>query len=122
MNVAAIDPKLWSYVPLILVTVTIAIGVPVAYRLWRETHEEEVLPRGGDLLSDFERAYAAGQMDEAEFHRIRDLLIGSKGESRSKVRTKPAHAADEAGFVPPSAPEMPSISHGEDPPASPETL
>jgi hypothetical protein len=123
MNLVAIDAKLWSYLPFLLLTVTIAIGVPVAYRLWRETHEEDALPRGGELLSDFEQAYAAGQMDEAEFRRIRDLLIGSKVEGGGgKIRTKPSGAADKPGFVPPTAPELPTTAPGDDAPQSPEAL
>jgi hypothetical protein len=90
MNVAAITPKLWSYLPLILLTVSILVGVPLAYRLWRETHEEDEPTRGADMLSDFEQAYAAGKMDEAEFHRIRDLVIGAKGGSGGKTGKKPS--------------------------------
>jgi hypothetical protein len=121
MIVAAIDPKSWSYLPVLLLTLAIAIGVPMAYRLWRDTHEEEDLPRGTDLLSDFERAYYAGQMDEAEFHRIRDLLIGSKGKGSTKIRTKPPRA-DETGLSPLPAPEQPMTAQGDDPPSSPEVV
>jgi hypothetical protein len=89
MNVAAITPKLWSYLPSILLIVSILVGVPLAYRLWRETHGDDDLPRGADMLSDFEQAYAAGKMDEAEFRRIRDLVIGAQGESGKKTGKKP---------------------------------
>ena len=86
MNVAAIDPKVWSYLPLLLLILGILVGVPVAYRLWRETHEEDEPIRDADMLSDFEQAYVAGKMDEAEFRRIRDLVIGTQGGERRQGR------------------------------------
>jgi hypothetical protein len=103
MSVAAIDPKLWSYLPLLLLTLAIAIGVPMAYRLYRETRAEEASTRGSDPLSDFEQAYAAGKMSEAEFRRIRDLVIGEKGGGGGKTRTKPRQ--DEPAQLPPTSPD-----------------
>jgi hypothetical protein len=106
MSVAAIGPKLWSYLPLLLLVVSILVGVPMAYRLWRETHGEDEPIRGADLLSDFEQAYAAGKMDEAEFRRIRDLVIGGKGEFGGKPRKTPRR--DTPGPVPTTSEDQPS--------------
>jgi hypothetical protein len=114
MSMAAIDPRLWNYLPLVLLTVSILVGVPLAYRLWREAHEEDEPIRGADMLSDFEQAYAAGKMDEAEFRRLRDLVIGGKEGLGGKFRTRPRRA--EPGLVPPTIPDQPTPAPPEVPP------
>jgi low affinity Fe/Cu permease len=58
-------------VPLIL----LVIGLPVYLYLKRESEEEEVEPvTDADLLRQFETARAEGEMDEAEYQRVRALL------------------------------------------------
>ena len=131
MSVAAINPKRWIQIPLllsivgilsgaagappavkpsslglILFAVALLIGVPLAYRLWRETHQEEDPTRDSEMLSDFEQAYAEGKMDEAEFRRIRDLLIGAKVGTGGKGRTKPRR--DEQDRLPRTAQDPPA--------------
>lgn len=103
-SVVAIDPRFWSYLPLIILTTAIVIGVPVAHRLWREVHEEEEPARPSDLLTDFEQAYDEGKMNEAEFRRIREKLIGLPGKATEKIRPGPHQ--DEPGRSPAASPDQ----------------
>ena len=82
MSVAVIGAKLGSYLPFLLLTISILIGVPVAYRIYREAHEDDQPIRDSDLLADLEDGDAASKMTEAEFRRVRDLLIGSKQQNK----------------------------------------
>jgi hypothetical protein len=107
MSIAAIDPRLWSNLPLILLTVAIVIGVPVAYRLYRQTHEEEEPTPVSDRLWDLEQAYAEGKMSKEEIHRIRELLEGTGGKSTGTAHAKP----------PRDAPGLSSTTTLEQPPA-----
>ena len=77
MSVAVIGAKLWSYLPLVLLTISILIGVPIAYRYYREAHEDDEPIRDADLLADLEQGDAASKMTEAEFRRVRDRLLGA---------------------------------------------
>jgi hypothetical protein len=82
----------WTYLPVILLVLVMLVGVPAAYRLWREAHHEDEEPATDDeRLSQLERAYYAGQMNEDEFRRIRELL----GRPRSAaVPTRPRRAPE----------------------------
>src|SRR4051812_37421037 len=52
-----------STLGLIIFAVLLLIGLPIAYRHWREAHQENEPIRGTDLLTDLEKAYRAGTMD-----------------------------------------------------------
>jgi hypothetical protein len=89
MSVAVIGAKLGSYLPFlncILLTISILIGVPVAYRTYRALREDDEPIRDADLLADLEQGDAASKMTEAEFRRVRDRLIGS--QKRNKKATE----------------------------------
>ncbi len=98
-------PSLWMYLPIVLLILAILIGVPVAYRLWREAHEEDEEPASdADRLAQLERAFYLGQMDEEEFRRVRDSL------ARPKAATPPVRGTARPARDPePSSPDEPGI-------------
>jgi len=55
------------------------VGVALALRARRDVREGVDLTSESEMLSEFQRARDAGEMDEAEFRRVRDLLISGKG-------------------------------------------
>lgn len=63
------DNSLLVLATVVLVTVAIA----VITRVRRSVHERDA-DREEDLLTDLQKAYIKGQMDEAEFRRIQDSL------------------------------------------------
>jgi hypothetical protein len=85
MSVAVIGAKLGPYLPFLLLTISIVIGVPVAYRYYRDAHEDDQPIRDADLLAELEQGDAASKMTEAEFRRVRDLLIGSKKPDKKRT-------------------------------------
>jgi hypothetical protein len=89
MRVPEIDPRFWSYLPFILLTVALLIGVPLAFRVWRDLHADDEPAPASELFSDLERAYAEGKMTEAEFRRIREKLIGLPAKRVEKISTVP---------------------------------
>lgn len=54
-------------------------GVAYALQARREAREGVDLTSEADMLLEFQRARDAGEMDDAEFRRVRDLLITGKG-------------------------------------------
>jgi hypothetical protein len=107
------SPSLWTYLPIVLLILAIMIGVPVAYRLWREAHEEDEEPASdAERLSQLEKAYYLGQMSAEEFHRVRESLAGPK-TSPPPVRNP---VGPDRGTEPPSPPDRPGIP---DDPGSP---
>lgn len=101
---------LWTYLPVILLVLVMLIGVPAAYRLWREAHQEDEEPASKDeRLSQLERAYCAGQMNEEEFRRIRELLGSPKPATEPKrPRVAPEPSTPIRNEAPP--PGDPAIS------------
>jgi hypothetical protein len=75
------------YVGAGLLALAIVIGVPIAHRIWRETHEPDDAPSNEDMLEEFRQAYEAGEMDEAEFRRVSELLRGPQGGNPGDVAT-----------------------------------
>jgi hypothetical protein len=117
MSVALIGAKLGSYLPFLLLTISILLGVPVAYRYYREVREDDDPIRNSDLLADLEQGDAASKMTEAEFRRVRELLVSSKTNPDAKTRAKPAGPRSEKAAArliqeESSRGELPS--HGED--------
>jgi hypothetical protein len=95
MSVAVIGAKLWSYLPFLLLTISLLVGVPIAYRHYREVREVDEPIRDSDLLTDLEQGDAANLMTEAEFRRVRELLNGSQTQGDATVPTKPARRKPE---------------------------
>jgi hypothetical protein len=89
MSGLIIAARLASYLPTVLLvvsTIAIAIGVPLAYRYWRDLHEDDEPIRSEDLLADLERGGAASKMTDDEFHRVRELLLGAEGGRKATAR------------------------------------
>jgi hypothetical protein len=89
-----------SYLPVILLALAIVVGIPIAYRSWREAHEEDDPVTDDDVLAGIEEAYAAGELDEAEFRRARALILGIETKDTRVPRPSPTSDA--------GAPEDPS--------------
>ncbi len=87
---AVFGAKLEWYLPVVLLTISLLIGVPVAYRTYRALREDDEPIRDADLLRELEKGDAASKMTEAEFRRVRDLLTGSQTERDSKIVAKSA--------------------------------
>jgi hypothetical protein len=80
-----------SYLPtvfLVLSATAIVIGVPLAYRYWRDLHEDDEPIRKSDLLADLERGGAASKMTDDEFHRVRELLLGVDATRKSPDKSR----------------------------------
>jgi hypothetical protein len=84
------------------------IGWAVIARIRRRLKEEPE-PSGGDLLSEFQKAYDAGEIDEDEFRRVRESL-NRRSEVPSAARTEvkpcspsPSPPAQPLGEVPQAA-------------------
>jgi hypothetical protein len=63
-----------KYVPLGVLVVLLAASLLKAVRVWEEIHDVEEPDTPGDLLASFEQAHAAGELDDAEFARVREQL------------------------------------------------
>jgi len=66
----------YYYVGLGVLGVLMLVAGIKAYRMWEEIHDvpEPDLPT--DLLETFEEAHAAGELDDEEFERVRQRLLG----------------------------------------------
>jgi hypothetical protein len=65
------------YVPLLVFAVLLAASLIKAVRVWQEIHDVEEADTPSDLLAAFQQAHAEGELDDAEFARVRDQLAGS---------------------------------------------
>jgi hypothetical protein len=63
---------------LLLIGLVVTAGMILVYRLRRDV-EEDCPVSEADVLRDLERAYYAGEMDEAEFRRVTAALKRPKG-------------------------------------------
>ncbi len=63
-----------TYIGLALLAVLLVALLVKAYRVWGEIHDVEEPVSPGDLLASFERAHAAGELDDEEFERVRERL------------------------------------------------
>ncbi len=87
------------------------IGVAMALRTRREAREGVSLTSEADMLSEFQRAHDAGEMDDAEFRRVRDLLITGKGSQAGDPRT--AKPGSGIGDPPPAYPPPEPFTHAD---------
>ncbi len=65
-----------KYIPLALLTVLLAALLWKAVRVWSEIHDVEEPDSPTDLLASFEQAHATGELDDAEFARVRAQFGG----------------------------------------------
>lgn len=105
---AAIDPTLKWYLTLFLLTAAL-VGVTVwASRVWNvlksDGDEERTDPK--ELISPLAQAFAAGQMTEEEYQRIKQSVRASTSwEDDYSVPRKPKPAkAERSDEIPPDAP------------------
>jgi hypothetical protein len=70
------ESLLKKYLPLTLFTVLLAVLLYKAVRVWSEIQDVEEPDSPSDLLSSFEQAHAAGELDDSELARVRARLGG----------------------------------------------
>lgn len=104
-----------AYLPLILLSVALVVGLIMARRIWEETHEECEPASEFELLSDLENAHAAGELNEAELLKVRELirqprLANAPANEQKPPRSSPetedeaaGNSAHDVDDVPPSA-------------------
>ena len=87
---------------LIIALVTaIGLGLLIISMIRKALHPAEARDEGGELLETLQEAYAAGEIDEAEYRRAREALTRATG-------------------APPPLPATPAITEGTaDPPSAP---
>jgi hypothetical protein len=102
-----------KYIPLGLLTVLLAALLFKAVRVWAEIHDVEEPDSPSDLLASFEQAHANGELDAAEFARVRDQLRGASAEGVVKSGSPPGDDTASKRMV------VLEGSHEEKPPASP---
>ncbi|MFO0891747.1 MAG: hypothetical protein U0790_21725 [Isosphaeraceae bacterium] len=71
---AALSSATWYNIGLVVVVACTTIMAVVAYRTWVEAHEDVEPVSTGELLESFERARAAGDLDDEEYDRVRRRL------------------------------------------------
>jgi len=81
-----------------LMLVALVVAIVMAYRLWSEIKEDDEPASPLDLLSEFEEARAAGELDDEEFQRVRASLRKPGIEG----------AMEAARGKPPASPEGPA--------------
>jgi hypothetical protein len=59
----------------VLVFLMLIAGIK-AYRMWEELHDVADPDLPTDLLETFQEAHAAGELDDHEFERVRQRLLG----------------------------------------------
>jgi hypothetical protein len=121
---AASDSIWWFYVPAIALGVAIVIGVPIAYKVWKEAKGEadDETTKPDDLLGPLSAAYAKGQMSTEEYKRARDSILRSSGllpPSSPPIAAKPQASSPDVG--PPEHPPTPQ-AEGAEPGAPPFTV
>ncbi len=79
-----------KYIPLGLLTVLLAALLFKAVRVWGEIHDVEEPDSPSDLLASFQQAHAAGELDDAEFARVREQLRSASAEGAVKSGSPPA--------------------------------
>jgi uncharacterized membrane protein len=92
---ARVDAGFIYYVGLAVVVVILVGALIAFYRTWTEIHEDEEPDSPQDLLKSFREAHAAGQIDDGELERVRDLLSGGDGQAAAaRTQSRPSGPAD----------------------------
>jgi hypothetical protein len=82
-SVRSLDDSRRYYVGLVLLVLAMVVALVKAYDVWEEIHDEEEPDSPADLLGAFEKAHAAGVLDDEELERVRDRLQ-HEGESKAQ--------------------------------------
>jgi len=94
-----------TYIGLALLAVLLVVLLVKAYRVWGEIHDVEEPDSPGDLLASFERAHAAGELDDEEFERVRARLKHSPTvEPQTSSSPRPGEATPAPETRPPLDP------------------
>ena len=105
-------PAHWNnvlyYVAFVVLVGGFIAGLAYALRARREAREGVDLTSDNDMLSEFQRARDAGEMDDAEFRRVRDLLINGKGSEGAEHRIAKPDSSLEGGSPKAPPPESPT--------------
>jgi hypothetical protein len=64
------------YLGLAILIVLLLVALVKAYQMWEEIHDVPEPDSPTDLLTSFEEAHAAGELDDLEFERVRRRLVG----------------------------------------------
>ncbi len=110
-------PAHWNsilyYSGIVILVVGFFVGAALALRARREAREGVDITSEAEMLSEFQRARDAGEMDEAEFRRVRDLLISGRStkEGGNHVTKPDSRLEDHPPANPP--PEHPTLTDPE---------
>ncbi len=93
-------PVQWNtilyYAAIVLLIGGFLVGVAYALQARREAREGVNLTSDAEMLTEFQRARDAGELDDAEFRRVRDLLTTGKNSKREEQpRTEPTTAVED---------------------------
>jgi hypothetical protein len=96
-TLALIDPNLRWYLIFTMLTVALVVGTVMVHRVWRDVkgEAEDLTTDPEDLLVPLAEAFAAGQMSEEEFQRIRDSAV------RGIPDPQPAAPSNRPKVIPP---------------------
>jgi len=101
--------ELPPYLPHILLLLALVVALTMAHRLWNEAHEDIESASERERLSEFEKAAAAGELDEHELRRVRELL-GQPVPRAPGTRSEPkaVDVDNDDGTTTPDLPEGPA--------------
>lgn len=113
---AAIAVGTSYYVGLALLTTLVIVLLVYAYRVWAEIHEEIEPESPRELLNTFEEAYAAGEIDQEELSRVRNLLLQENVNRLEKDSSAMAAVRSRMTEEPPApADRVPNSPESEEP-------
>jgi hypothetical protein len=115
MNLTGLGETLAPYMPW-LFALAILVAAPLAYWHWRVAHEEDEPAGGSEVFADLLRA--GDKMTDAEFRRVRALMIGGD-TARAVTRRKGSEETPDAVDVEPTSEAAPSDQPADVDPAPP---
>jgi hypothetical protein len=74
MLLVALSERALYYIGLVVVLVSLVVTSILAYRVWCEMNEDIEPATTDELLAPFDEARAAGELDEAEYARLRQRI------------------------------------------------
>lgn len=73
-SLVALSERSLYNIGLVLVVLSLVVTSILAYRVWREMHEDIEPATVDELLEPFDGARAAGELDEVEYARLRQQI------------------------------------------------
>lgn len=107
MHVSALIPRLVANLPLILLSAALLVGAIWAYRTWREMRgeDDDADDSPVSLLEQIRLAHAAGELDDAEYQRVRRRLLKLGPEEPNGSASKGPDAARPPRIPSPTMPD-----------------